>query len=111
MVSSLWKACAEGDLDRVSELLNDGQAVDIEVKGMSLFRRFSFPPHHLFPIGFILTRIDFYEDHTGVTPLICAVQTGKVDLVRMLLDKGASLCIFAVSLTLLMLTPPSLRRS
>ncbi|TCD67107.1 hypothetical protein EIP91_000570 [Steccherinum ochraceum] len=60
MVSSLWKACAEGDLDRVADLLNDGQSVDIEVK-----------------------------DHTGVTPLICAVQTGKIELVQLLLERGA----------------------
>ncbi|KAH8102571.1 hypothetical protein BXZ70DRAFT_905894 [Cristinia sonorae] len=60
MVSSLWKACAEGDLDKVVEFLNDGQSVDIEVK-----------------------------DHTGVTPLICAVQSGKLDLVKLLLDRGA----------------------
>jgi hypothetical protein len=33
MVSSLWKACSEGDLQRVQELLVESSGVDIEVKG------------------------------------------------------------------------------
>ncbi|CAL1695190.1 unnamed protein product [Somion occarium] len=59
MVSALWKACADGDLDRVSHILNE-ESFDIEIK-----------------------------DHTGVTPLICAVQSGHLEIVRLLLDKGA----------------------
>ncbi|KAF8202989.1 hypothetical protein BJ912DRAFT_1101885 [Pholiota molesta] len=60
MVSSLWKACSEGDLQKALDVLNDAAVVDIELK-----------------------------DHTGATPLIEAVRNGHVDIVRALLDKGA----------------------
>ncbi|KAI0778430.1 hypothetical protein BD413DRAFT_609042 [Trametes elegans] len=60
MVSPLWKASSEGNLDNVVELLKDATPIDIEVK-----------------------------DHTGVTPLIEAVKNGHVEIVRVLLDKGA----------------------
>ncbi|KAH9944172.1 uncharacterized protein BXZ73DRAFT_39578 [Epithele typhae] len=60
MVSPLWKACSEGNVENVAELLKEATSVDIEVK-----------------------------DHTGVTPLIEAVKNGHVEIVRMLLDKGA----------------------
>ncbi|KAJ3514394.1 hypothetical protein NLJ89_g2409 [Agrocybe chaxingu] len=60
MVSPLWKACSEGDLTRVLELLNEPSAVDVELK-----------------------------DHTGVTPLIEAVRNGHVEIVKVLLEKGA----------------------
>ncbi|KAI0721399.1 hypothetical protein C8T65DRAFT_735406 [Cerioporus squamosus] len=60
MVSPLWKACSEGSIENVVELLKEATPVDIEVK-----------------------------DHTGVTPLIEAVKNGHVEVVRILLDKGA----------------------
>ncbi|OBZ79501.1 Glycerol-3-phosphate dehydrogenase [NAD(P)+] [Grifola frondosa] len=60
MVSPLWKACSEGDLEKVVELANEASPVDIEIK-----------------------------DHTGITPLIEAVRNGHTDVVAVLLDKGA----------------------
>ncbi|KAI0756759.1 hypothetical protein C8Q80DRAFT_53991 [Daedaleopsis nitida] len=60
MVSSLWKACSDGNLENVAELMKDATQIDIEVK-----------------------------DHTGVTPLIEAVKNGHVEVVRVLLDRGA----------------------
>jgi hypothetical protein len=33
MVSLLWKACSEGDLQKVQELLEEVNGVDIELKG------------------------------------------------------------------------------
>jgi hypothetical protein len=33
MVSLLWKACSEGDLQKVQELLEEPNSVDIELKG------------------------------------------------------------------------------
>ena len=39
----------------------------------------------------MLTRLCRPTDHTGVTPLISAVQGGHVEIVRVLLDKGTSL--------------------
>ncbi|KAI0673383.1 hypothetical protein C8Q78DRAFT_1067726 [Trametes maxima] len=60
MVSPLWKASSDGDLEKVVELLKEATPVDIEVK-----------------------------DHTGATPLIEAVKNGHVEIVRVLLDKGA----------------------
>ncbi|EAU92738.2 hypothetical protein CC1G_01783 [Coprinopsis cinerea okayama7 len=60
MVSPLWKACSEGDLDGVLALLNDASPIDIEIK-----------------------------DHTGSTPLIEAVKNGHIEVVRALLNKGA----------------------
>ena len=35
MVSPLWKACSEGDLQNVQDLLNDATIVDIEIKGIA----------------------------------------------------------------------------
>ncbi|KAH7885973.1 hypothetical protein F5I97DRAFT_1182741 [Phlebopus sp. FC_14] len=60
MVSSLWNACAEGNIEIVLALLNDASSVDIEIR-----------------------------DHTGATPLHEAVKNGHVDVVKALLDKGA----------------------
>ncbi|KAI1789760.1 hypothetical protein LXA43DRAFT_892167 [Ganoderma leucocontextum] len=60
MVSPLWKASSEGNLESLIELLKEATPVDIEVK-----------------------------DFTGVTPLIEAVKIGHVEVVRILLDKGA----------------------
>ncbi|KAF8575031.1 hypothetical protein K439DRAFT_1641704 [Ramaria rubella] len=40
MVSSLWKACQDGDVQRVDDLLADN-SVDIEIKGEPLH---SLPP-------------------------------------------------------------------
>ncbi|KAJ2932268.1 hypothetical protein H1R20_g4841, partial [Candolleomyces eurysporus] len=60
MVSPLWKASADGDLNTVLAILNDAQPVDLEV-----------------------------IDHTGATPLIEAVKNGHIEVVRVLLSKGA----------------------
>ncbi|KAI0688678.1 hypothetical protein BC835DRAFT_1408020 [Cytidiella melzeri] len=60
MVSALWNACSDGDLDMVKELLNDSSQADVEVK-----------------------------DHAGVTPLIEAVKNGHVEVVRILIERGA----------------------
>ncbi|KAJ7926020.1 hypothetical protein B0H13DRAFT_1110043 [Mycena leptocephala] len=60
MVSALWKACSQGDLQSVNQVLSTAETVDIEIK-----------------------------DHTGVTPLIEAVKNGHTEVVRALLDKGA----------------------
>ncbi|KAK0455955.1 hypothetical protein EV421DRAFT_18217 [Armillaria borealis] len=60
MVSPLWKAASEGSLTDLDDLLTNATVVDIEVK-----------------------------DHTGATPLIEAVKNGHVDVVSLLLEKGA----------------------
>ncbi|KAJ6621109.1 hypothetical protein B0H10DRAFT_2215377 [Mycena sp. CBHHK59/15] len=60
MVSTLWKACSQGDLESVQEALANASSVDIEIK-----------------------------DHTGVTPLIEAIRNGHAEVVKVLLDKGA----------------------
>ncbi|KAJ6504380.1 hypothetical protein DFH09DRAFT_291497 [Mycena vulgaris] len=60
MVSALWKACSQGDLETVNQVLSTADNVDIEIK-----------------------------DHTGVTPLIEAVRNGHREVVTALLDKGA----------------------
>lgn len=60
MVSQLWTACSEGNLETVLGILNDASSVDIEIR-----------------------------DHTGSTPLIEAVKNGHVDVVKVLLDRGA----------------------
>lgn len=60
MVSQLWTACSEGNLETVLGILNDASSVDIEIR-----------------------------DHSGSTPLIEAVKNGHVDVVKVLLDRGA----------------------
>jgi hypothetical protein len=34
MVSALWKACSDGDLDGVNQLLNEYTQADLEVQGV-----------------------------------------------------------------------------
>ncbi|KAL4070766.1 hypothetical protein J3A83DRAFT_4372942 [Scleroderma citrinum] len=60
MVSPLWSACSEGNIDAVLSLLSQASPADIEIK-----------------------------DHTGATPLLEAVKKGHGDVVKALLDKGA----------------------
>ncbi|TFY63130.1 hypothetical protein EVJ58_g3438 [Rhodofomes roseus] len=60
MVSALWKACSEGNLENVNELLKESSSAEIET-----------------------------QDQNGVTPLIEAVKNGHVEVVKALLDKGA----------------------
>ncbi|KAJ7786561.1 hypothetical protein B0H16DRAFT_35846 [Mycena metata] len=60
MVSPLFKACSQGDIQTVNQILSTASSVDIEIK-----------------------------DHTGITPLIEAVKNGHAEVVRALLDKGA----------------------
>ena len=76
MVSTLWKACQDGDDTLVDELLNDSTSIDIEIKGNVCPP--SIAPSHRFS-----------ADHTGVTPLIQAVKGGHVNIVKALLAKGA----------------------
>ncbi|KAF9229070.1 hypothetical protein BS17DRAFT_798713 [Gyrodon lividus] len=60
MVSPLWNACSEGNIQIVLPLLHNASPADIEIR-----------------------------DHTGATPLQEAVKNGHVDVVKALLDKGA----------------------
>ncbi|KIJ21945.1 hypothetical protein PAXINDRAFT_159931 [Paxillus involutus ATCC 200175] len=60
MVSPLWNACSEGNIQVVLSLLNDASPPDIEIR-----------------------------DHTGASPLQEAVKNGHVDVVKALLAKGA----------------------
>ncbi|CAK5280310.1 unnamed protein product [Mycena citricolor] len=59
MVSALWKACSEGDVAGVHQALIS-EEVDIEAK-----------------------------DENGFTPLIEAIKSGNVEIVKLLLEKGA----------------------
>ncbi|KIY51223.1 hypothetical protein FISHEDRAFT_70866 [Fistulina hepatica ATCC 64428] len=61
MISPLWSAVSEGNLPCVVDLLGQLSIQDIEIK-----------------------------DQDGTTPLIQAIKNGHTDIVRVLLDKGAS---------------------
>ncbi|KAI0003782.1 hypothetical protein BJV74DRAFT_881593 [Russula compacta] len=61
MVSDLYKACSDGDLNKVNQLLAQAPPLDIEEK-----------------------------DQDGVTPLIAAVKNGHRDVVKALLGHGAN---------------------
>ncbi|KAJ6575361.1 hypothetical protein B0H19DRAFT_638880 [Mycena capillaripes] len=98
MVSNLWKACSQGDLQTVNQILDTAESVDIEIKGPRrltalLFSFLTFPALFLPPISSISTFFLLFfspsPDHTGVTPLIEAVKNGHAEVVRALLDKGA----------------------
>lgn len=95
MVSVLWKACSEGDLENVHESLKEASAIDIEIKGM-------VPSYSVIAHNSVLALVLFtnfsYSDHTGVTPLIEAVKNGHLDVVRVLLDKGECLSSFCTDL-------------
>jgi len=86
MVSPLWKACSDGDIQKVHELLNEPSAVDIELKGA----------HHQLSSSALRSparwKITLTRDldHTGATPLIEAVRNGHVEVVKYLLEKGSS---------------------
>ena len=79
MVSPIWKAASEGDLEKVKELLNEPSSIDIEIKGQPYEFSLSTAPH--------LTGISS-TDHTGATPLIQAVRNGHRDVVKELLQTG-----------------------
>jgi ankyrin repeat protein len=95
MVSALWKACAEGDLEKVHQLLKDASTLDIEIRGK--YTRSSVKPYLLSGDPFNILQFTtqliihsfFLVDHTGVTPLIEAIKNGHVEVVKALLDKGS----------------------
>ncbi|KAG6381009.1 hypothetical protein JVT61DRAFT_5404 [Boletus reticuloceps] len=60
MVSPLWTAASEGNIESLLAALHNASPADIEIK-----------------------------DHTGATPLQEAVKNGHADVVKALLDKGA----------------------
>ncbi|EJD03674.1 uncharacterized protein FOMMEDRAFT_154779 [Fomitiporia mediterranea MF3/22] len=60
MVSPLWIAADNGDVDQVHHLLTEASAIDIEIK-----------------------------DDTGSTPLVQAAKHGHIDIARALLNAGA----------------------
>lgn len=90
MVSALWKAASEGDLQAVNEFLEHASALDIELKGMCLYLSISQVSLHLLlsNIFHAIVPACIRLDHTGVTPLIEAIKNGHVDVVRALLGKG-----------------------
>ncbi|KAF8323400.1 hypothetical protein DL93DRAFT_697933 [Clavulina sp. PMI_390] len=61
MVSAIWNACTEGNLEAVRQLLKDHPGIDVEIK-----------------------------DHSGATPLIMAIRGGHKDIVAELLTGGAN---------------------
>lgn len=60
MAHALFKACSEGNLAALHDLLHDVNPYELEV-----------------------------QDESGSTPLIAAVKNGHVDVISALLDKGA----------------------
>jgi ankyrin repeat protein len=96
MVSALWKACAEGDLENVHQLLQDASTLDLEIRGKHTSGSLEHI-HDLFNClqsfcttnSIHISSFFFLTDHTGVTPLIEAIKNGHVEVVRALLDKGS----------------------
>lgn len=87
MASSLMLAAAEGNLQKVQDLLNEATVADIEFKGM-----FNRRPDLRRAQQASVNTTDAANfrplDQNGVTALIEAVRNGHVDVVRTLLDKG-----------------------
>lgn len=78
MVSAIWNAASEGNLDAVKQLLQDHPSIDIEIKGLQQHSQ-KLPSSHLLPVR---------PDHSGATPLIQAVRNGHIDVVAELLTVG-----------------------
>jgi len=81
MVSPLWNAASEGNIDTLLALLHNASPADIEIKGMSLFL--------VSALSRVFLNFHFLIDHTGATPLQEAVKNGHLDVVKALLDKGS----------------------
>lgn len=80
MALPLLKACSEGNLPAVSDLLLITNPADIELRGS---------PLPSVCCSFLIPLFTF-ADESGSTPLIEAVKNGHVDVIRALLDKGLS---------------------
>lgn len=90
MVFSLCKACSDGDLQKVLELLNDS-AVDVELKGQDLLTSSNLSNKSL--------SYTIPLDPMGVTPLIEAVKNNHIDIVKLLLDRGSSFSLYFLNIT------------
>jgi ankyrin repeat protein len=103
MVSALWNASSEGNVDQVLELLKDATNADIEIKGMwSIYHR-----TYVLSLRMVLYRNHLPVsccarlDHDGATPLIEALKNGHVAVVRALLDRGQTYVINNLTLSIL----------
>ena len=97
MVSALWKACSEGDLENVHESLKEASGVDIEIKGMVSYTVVAHNFGNASDVPHVSSTNNSYLDHTGVTPLIEAVKNGHLEVVRVLLDKGERLPLCCIN--------------
>jgi hypothetical protein len=92
MVSALWTASSEGNIDSVLEQLNGPSAGDIEIKGaipIAFFYPYPIMHWSSYPaVGDVHTNSRLSPDQTGSTPLIEAVKNGHVGVVQVLLDHG-----------------------
>ena len=112
MVFDLSKACSDGDLNKVNQLLAQAPPLDIEEKGASLFLFFFVPPlsyHTLHPLSRAspLFLLNATQDQDGVTPLIAAVKNGHRDVVKALLGHGMSHVPFSPQVRLINALPPT----
>ena len=81
MVSPLWNAASEGNVESVRALLHNASPADIEIKGTS--------PRLVSASSRVFFYFRFLIDHTGATPLQEAVKNGHLDVAKALLDKGS----------------------
>lgn len=78
MVSAIWNAASEGNLDAVKQLLQDHPSIDIEIKGLQQLAKSKR----------CVQLTCSPTDHSGATPLIQAVRNGHIDVVAELLTVG-----------------------
>ena len=96
--AALWCAAYNGDTALVSRLIAEGVDINVWDRHGRNALTLACERGHLEVVRLLVNSgawVDPFEDYDGyMTPLMCAAQTGRIEIVEHLLDHGANPALF-----------------